>query len=499
MSGVELTHSQAVARLKDLFDEIERLSAKDNLTPEDEALFADMTREFSEVDEHRKQLERKAATERARVVREGLRRSVEANLERGLVDRPGTDQQRGGSYDYDADPILEPDSVQAQRFRNPWNLDDIKTFARSKDDVNEELRSRALAAIEKMGGASDRVREGATGIVEQFDDANASISRLVLATSSPEYMRAWSAAMRGKPLDGDQQKLLARAMSLTDASGGYLVPFQLDPTVIISSAGSRNDIRQIARTVVATGDTWNGVSSGAASWSWDAEAQQVSDDSTTFTQPSVPNYKAAGFIPISIEALQDEANVTQEVARILAFGKDTLEAAAFATGSGVGQPTGIVTALVASSPSVITASTTSNAFVIGDIYAVDGALPARHRRNASWLGHRITYNLIRAFDTSGGAGMWVQLPSDSPAQLLGRGVYESEDMDYSYGSGENYTLVYGDFSNYVIADRIGFSVEPIPHLFGSGGRPTGERGWYAYYRTGADSVQDGAFRILNIT
>ena len=61
-----------------------------------------------------------------------------------------------------------------------------------------------------------------------------------------------------------------RAMSLTDNAGGYLVPFQLDPTVIVTSNGSVNDIRQAARTVVATGDVWNGVSAGAVSWSWDA-------------------------------------------------------------------------------------------------------------------------------------------------------------------------------------------------------------------------------------
>jgi HK97 family phage major capsid protein len=81
---------------------------------------------------------------------------------------------------------------------------------------------------------------------------------------------------------------------------------------------------------------------------WDAEATQVSDDAPTFAQPSIPVYKAAGFVPVSIEALQDMANGAAEVARLLAFGKDVLEAAAFAVGSGSGQPTGVVTGLVGS-------------------------------------------------------------------------------------------------------------------------------------------------------
>jgi HK97 family phage major capsid protein len=61
----------------------------------------------------------------------------------------------------------------------------------------------------------------------------------------------------------------------------------------------------------------------------------------------------------------------------------------------------------------------------------------------------------------------------------------------------NYLGIIGDFDNYVIADRIGMTVEFVPHLFGSNQRPTNSRGWLAYVRHGADSVNDGAFRMLN--
>jgi len=286
-------------------------------------------------------------------------------------------------------------------------------------------------------------------------------------------------------------------MSLTDAEGGYLVPFQLDPTVIITSDGSRNQIRQVARQVVATGDRWNGVSSGAVSWSWDAEASEVSDDATTFAQPNIAIHKAAGFVPISIEALADEANVTSEVARLLAFGKDELESAAFTLGTGTGQPTGIVTALNGTASEVT--SGTLATFAAVDLYSVDSALPARYRGNSAWLGHRGTYNAIRQFDTSGGAQMWERVGAGQPSQLLGRPALESEEMATGSTSGTN-LLVYGDWSHYVIADRVGMTVEFVPHLFGAAtpGRPTGQRGWYAYYRVGADSVHDGAFRMLSV-
>jgi HK97 family phage major capsid protein len=62
----------------------------------------------------------------------------------------------------------------------------------------------------------------------------------------------------------------------------------------------------------------------------------------------------------------------------------------------------------------------------------------------------------------------------------------------------NYTLVYGDFQNFVVARRIGLTVEFIPHIFGDNGRPKGQRGWFAFFRLGSDSVNDNAFRLLSI-
>jgi len=64
----------------------------------------------------------------------------------------------------------------------------------------------------------------------------------------------------------------------------------------------------------------------------------------------------------------------------------------------------------------------------------------------------------------------------------------------------NDILILGDFQNCVTPDPVGATqVEFIPHLFGVAtptSRPTGQRGWYAWFRTGADSVNDAAFRLL---
>lgn len=484
----ENTHKQLLNRNKDITEELESLMRKSEregtLNNEDEKLFLELSAEFKENDEARKKIERES---QMAVIKEAMKNP--ANL------TPGDQSDKV----LDSDPIGEPRSIEEGRtFKNPWDMSEIRTFGKSPRQMNSELRARALSAVEKMPGASDSVRKAATSIVEQWDSREGKIAQHVLATSSPTYMRAFEKLARNQVnlLDMEERDAVDRTMSLTDSAGGYLVPFQLDPTVIITSDGTFNEIRMAARRVVATGDVWNGVSAGATTWSWDAEEAEVSDDASTFAQPTIPIYKAAGFIPISIEALADEQNVTAEVGRLLAFGKDTLEAEAFSTGAGSTEPTGIVTALVGGSYEV--AATTADTFGLEDVYALDGALPARYRPRASWLAHRGIYNLIRQFDTAGGAALWERLGADVPPRLLGRSAYESEGMDGTVtASSTNYILIYGDFSNYVIADRIGTTVEFVPHLFGASFRPTGQRGWYAYYRVGADSVNDAAFRLLN--
>lgn len=491
---MELSHSQAVIRLKDIKAELERLGDKDDLTAEDEQSFDELTREFAEVDNHRRQLERKSALERVRAATTATERGPAAlKVERGTP--------LNSSDGYDLDPVLHPDSVEDCRFRNPWDLSEVRTFGRSKESVSGELQARAKSAVEKMRGANDKIRSVATDILERWDDEDATIAKLCLATSSPEYLRAWSKMARGlgHMISPDEQRALERAMSLTDNAGGYLVPFQLDPTIILTSDGSKSDIRMAARKVIATGDVWNGVSAGAVSWRWAAEGSEAGDNAPAFAQPNVPVHRADGFVPISIEALQDEANVTTEVGRLLAEGKDILEAAAFATGSGAGQPTGLITALAGTASEV--APTTAETFASADIYKMEESLPARYRRMASWVANKSIYNLVRQFDTAGGADLWERIGNGQPSELLGYPALESEDMDGTFDetvTADNHVLVYGDLSNYVIADRIGMTVEFLPHLVGANRRPTGQRGWFAWYRVGADSVNDAGMRLLNI-
>lgn len=498
-----LTHAETISRMEEIGDEVKRLAEKPSRSTKDEEYLADLDADFQRLDAHRGGLEAKEAAAR-------MEHSV-ARVVKGRAPGAGGNGLRveGGSSsraDYDRDAILEPDSIEEKRFRNPWDLSAVRTYGRDPDAVSGELKARALSAAGKMQGANDDIRQTATQLLERWDDVDANLSKLCLTTSSPTYLRAWS-KVATNPVTPDltneeraalnESKTLQRAMSLTDPAGGYLVPFQLDPTIILTSDGSYNEIRQLGREVVATGDTWNGVSAGAVTWSFDAEAAEVSDDAPTFGGPAITVRTARGFVPISLEARLDASNVTQEVGRLLAQGKDDLEAQVFINGLAANnEPIGLMTALTGVAASTVP-STTADTYAFNDLYKVQGALPARYRRRASWLANNLFWNLVRQTAPD---GIWKDPEGDRPGNLLGRPLYEAEAMDGTVNATQdNLLAVFGDFSNYVIADRIGMTVDFIPHLFGANRRPTGQSGWFAYYRVGAGTVNNAAFRVYNVT
>lgn len=521
-----MTYKEIVERLQDIQADMEHLRTRQErdgmLDADDETRWNTMVEEFDDLVSRKYNLEKQADLEKVRKADIAARVTARTkeNEDGDVVAVRNRVRAERGTDNLDADIIGEIDSISETRgIADPWDVTEIR-LGLTPQSLAGEYRSRAMTAIERMQGTTDNRREAMTKMVERYDTRSAKLSQQLLATSSPSYVRAFGKLAqnwgKSEVLTERERRAVERAMSLADSSGGYLVPFQLDPSVILTSDGSLNEIRQIARQVVATGDVWHGVSAGNVQWSFDQVAGQVpqdeagagtggvtevSDDTPTFAQPTITVKTARGFVPISLEAFQDESNVAAEIGRLLADGKDELESQVFITGTGNLQPAGLITRLAAS-PTAEILSASATAFGLADLYTMEGSLPARYRRRASWLANNSLYNLTRQFDTSGGAALWARLGEGRPDGLLGRPAYEAEAMDGTVETGtDNYVLVFGDFQYYVIADRIGMTVEFVPHLFGGSDAthyPTGQRGWFAYYRVGADVTHAGGFRLLNV-
>lgn len=367
-----------------------------------------------------------------------------------------------------------------------------------------EVRDRAIAVIDATKGIDARHQEQAEAVMRSADN-NGAVARHIVATGNPEYRAAFSKALGGSSDTWTAAEAKAvedvRAASLSNSAGGFAVPFTLDPTIIDSGTHSVNPFRQISRVVQITTDSWNGVSSAGISAAWTAEAAEVGDNAPTLAQPSIAVHKGSAFVPFSIEIGQDWAAMESDIRNMITQAKDDLEGAAFATGSGSGQPTGVVTALDGTASEI--APATAETFAVADVYALEQALQGRYRNNASFVANKTYYNAIRQFDTSGGAALWERIGAALPMQLLGYNAYESSDMDSvlpdAGATADNFAILFGDFSNYVIVDRVGLSVELVPHLFATGNnRPSGQRGFYANWRVGADSVNDAGIKVLSI-
>jgi HK97 family phage major capsid protein len=385
------------------------------------------------------------------------------------------------------------------------NIYDLSTVQRSFDSPSvegRELRERASRALESFRPQHpDADREGTQGNVQNLldgDNEDGRFARYVLTTSAPAYSRAFGKILKQQPLTRDEQAAVEsvqhaeRALSLTAGSGGFAVPFELDPTILNTSSGVVNPIRAISRVERITTDEWRGIASTGITATYEAEATETTDNAPTLTQPTVSTEKAQAFIPFSIEIDQDWGGMRSEMANLLQDSKDTLEAAKFATGTGTNEPFGVLTGT----------TTTVNAaagqtFTLANLYSLIASLPPRYRARGVFVGDLQILNRIRQFDTVGSsAAIWVDsLQDDVSSRLLGKPVYEGSEFPDTPATAAKF-LVFGDFSRYLIVDRIGLSVEVIPHLMGANRRPTGQRGLYAYWRNGAKVLDANAFRAL---
>jgi len=329
--------------------------------------------------------------------------------------------------------------------------------------------------------------------------------RWTIATGSEAYERAFAKMLTGPHghlawtrEESDAWRAVAavqaeqRAMGLTDAAGGFMVPFHLDPAITLTSDGSVNPLREISRVVQTASNAWNGVTSAGVTAEWTAEAAEVADASPTLDQPNIPVHKGDAFVPFSYEIGQDAVAFLSELTTLLRDAADQLTATAFTTGSGNGQPKGVLTALWETPGPVVHSDGAELA--ADDIFAVQNALPPRFQPRAVWNANLTTLNIARQFETSNGALKFPELQSNPP-MLLGRRVYENSNMDAAEGD----VLLYGDFAaGFTIVDRIGSTLELVQNLFGEHGRPTGQRGALLWFRTGSDVVVPNAFRVLNV-
>lgn len=398
--------------------------------------------------------------------------------------------EAGFQFKKEGDDGSDMDIVRSR----PAELRDASLRNLEKSHKNVDLGDHSLRKVESL------IRQGKS---VSYDPRV--VQSLLLATENDDYRSAWMKLVTDPHpiLTPEEQRAVqryneVRAMSIgTTTAGGFGIPVLIDPSIVLTAQGSLNPFRRIARNISITTNIWKGVSSAGVTWSYDAEAAAVSDDSPTLAQPTVETYAARGFIPFSYELAMDYPGFASEMSVLLNEGYDELQAAAFATGTGSGQPFGILTALDANT-NVEVVVTTDGSFGGVDINKVWGALPDRYKTRATWVMNHDVGNEIATFGNSNNLS-FVTVDLTGIVQTIRTRPIEfaSAFPDFTGTTGAANILVVGDFQNYAVVDRVGMSVELIPNLFDiTNNRPTGQRGWFAFARHGADSINDLGFRLL---
>lgn len=381
---------------------------------------------------------------------------------------------------------------------DPTQLDQYRTMTSSMDDLSQAYRDGAQKIVERLTPSHpDISREEAQDNVSRMldtidltrgDDGERSLARRVIATSSKGYVKEFGTYLRtqGRVVG----KEMERAASLTTTAGGFAVPVVLDPTVILTSSGTLNPIREIARVERTVGNHLEFVTSAGITAGFGAEAATATDNTPVLAQPVLDIEKAFAFVPMSIEIAEDWGAIQSAMAMMFTDAKDRLENDKFLNGLGhvSHEPLGLIAPLAATA--IVTTATTA-VLGVADLYSLEAALSPRWQANAQFVGSRAAFQKIRQFDTAGGASLWVQLQNSNPPTLLGYDAHVWSAYSGGVTTSGSTVLTLGDFSNFLIADRVGMSVEFIPHLFATNPYPSGQRGLYAYWRTSSTVLTPG--------
>jgi HK97 family phage major capsid protein len=381
------------------------------------------------------------------------------------------------------------------------------------------LRDRGLAVVDyynARGVLNAEAADRADHVLRHADEGGDTAAYLH-AVGNPDYATAF-AKMCADPIMGHNrfsaaevdavrrvsqvqqlQRPRAAMSELTGAAGAFAIPVELDPSIILTSAGALNPVRELATVETIGVREWEGVSSDGVTAGYVGEATEATDASPTLAQPVIRTHQGRAFIRASIELFADWGRIRAEMARLVDDARQVVDATEFLTGTGNNRPVGILavgtTGSLSTSQRVLSAAT--NSFAVGDPWLLKAAVPARFQANASVAASTNILDKTYRFVGGGSTEPPIMPTRDGAVMGLPKGEWSAMTAFETTGSR---VMIAGDFrAAYRIIDRLGMTAELIPHIFGvTNNLPTGERGLYCYWRTGAAVVAPNALRYLEI-
>lgn len=290
----------------------------------------------------------------------------------------------------------------------------------------------------------------------------------------------------------------------TTTGGGYLVPPEFQRKLVerrVQFGGFANEVETIT-TSAGNPLEYPSLDDTANSGSITAESAAVeSGADLVFGTVSLGAYKytsagAGSNLPlrVSVELLQDSAfDVAGLVARKLGERIARAQAAHWVTGTGVGQPKGIVASSLTADRDLDTADTPDYEDLVDTQILLDMA----YDDNAKWLMEKETWGLLRLIVDTNGRPI-VQSSTDGISglprrMLLGKEVILDQAMPTLSSAGDTFAIAYGDFRESYIIRRVASTVVVVdPYTRAA----NGEVQYHAWERADGNIQNRNSYVIL---
>lgn len=352
----------------------------------------------------------------------------------------------------------------------------------------------SLAELDKVKAQIDRAEKAlelaADGVVE--NKINESKEKKIRAAGRDlfaKWVKGGDKALSAQ----DWADVRATMSTTTPSEGGYTVPTDV-ATSILDVLKAYGGVREAA--TVMTSDSGNPINFPTSDGTSEVGELIGENATATAADPSfgvvtLNTYKfSSKMVAVPFELLQDSAaDVEAFIARRIGDRLGRITNQLFTTGTGSGQPNGVVTASSAGK----TGATGQTATIVADdlidlIHSVDPAYragPCRFMMNDSSL------KVIRKLKDADGRPIFLPgydgLGGPMPDTILGYGVTINQDVASMEANAKS--VLFGDFSRYTIRDVMGmtlFRFEDSAYV------KLGQIGFLAWMRTGGTKTDGGA-------
>lgn len=235
----------------------------------------------------------------------------------------------------------------------------------------------------------------------------------------------------------------------SNAAGGYAVPVLVDGQ-IVPLAPADSGVRQLATVMVTKHDLRVPYETAIGTSTTKAETTAFAQSNAALNAFVLSAFLAGGQTDVSFELLQDVETLPDFIIQDQLRAQQAVEEPWFISGSGVGQPQGLI--------GNVGAGVTEEPDSAGNLVSISGtldlvsALKSEYLPGASWLMNRATSVIIRKAQTLNGVFFPAWTRENGRDYLHGFPVAYSASMPIAARG--SVPLLFGDFKQgYIIGDR----------------------------------------------